>query len=55
MKGGKREGSGRKRLDSKKRQVSFRLAVDVLEYLDSQDRPKTEVIEEALREHKKNN
>lgn len=52
--GGKREGSGRKRLDSdvKKKMVSFRLAPDVLDYLDSSDKPKAQVIEEALRDHK---
>ena len=53
MKGGKREGSGRKRSDSKKIRISTSLAVDVVEYLDSRtDKPKAQVIEEALREHK---
>lgn len=53
MKGGKREGSGRKRLDPvlKKKMVTFRLAPDVIEYLDSQDRPKSQVIEEAIRKN----
>ncbi len=50
--GGKREGAGRKTSDSSKRMVSFRLALDVLEYLESTGRIKTAVIEEALREHK---
>lgn len=51
--GGKREGSGRKRLDSelKKKMVTFRLAPDVIGYLDSQDRPKSQVIEEAIRKN----
>ena len=51
--GGKREGSGRRRSDSKKIRISTSLAVDVVEYLDSRtDKPKAQVIEEALREHK---
>jgi len=53
--GGKREGSGRKRSDSKKIMISTRLAVDVVEYLYSRsDKPKAQIIEEALRENKLN-
>lgn len=56
MKGGRREGSGRKRSDQKKVKISTSLAVDVIEYLDSvTGKPKVQVIEDALREHKKNN
>jgi len=52
--GGKREGSGRKRSDSKKVKVAFSLAQDVVEYLDhaSAIKPKAQIIEDALREHK---
>ena len=55
MKGGKRAGSGRKRLDSglKKKMVTFRLAPDVIDYLDAQDRPKSQVIEDAIRKNMK--
>lgn len=55
MKGGKREGSGRPRSDSAKKMVTFRLSLDVIEYLESCDRPKIEIVEEALREHKDRN
>ena len=54
-KGGKREGSGRKRSENKKIRVSFSLAPDVVEYLNSRtDRPKAQVIEDALRVWKGN-
>lgn len=54
--GGKREGSGRPRSDSKKIRIATSLAVDVVDYLNSvTDRPKAQVIEEALREHKDRN
>ena len=53
--GGKREGSGRPRSDSKKIRIATSLAVDVVDYLNSiTDKPKAQVIEEALREHKAN-
>lgn len=57
MRGGKREGSGRKRSDSKKVRVSFSLAKDVIEYLDSASsiKSKAQIIEDALREHKAKN
>ena len=49
-KGGKREGSGRKRSDNKKIKVSFSLAPDVVAYLNSRtDKPKAQVIEDAIR------
>lgn len=51
--GGKRTGSGRKRSDNKKIRVSFSLAPDVVEYLNGRvDKPKAQVIEDALREQK---
>lgn len=50
--GGKRKGAGRKTLDPSKKMVSFRLAHDVLEYLESTGRIKTVVIEEAVRAHR---
>ena len=51
--GGKRTGSGRKRSDNKKIRVSFSLAPDVVDYLNSRtDKPKAQVIEDALREQK---
>ena len=50
--GGKREGAGRKTSEKAKKMVSFRLAPDVLGYLNSTGRSKAQVIEEALREHK---
>lgn len=55
--GGKRPGSGRKKLDPKlkKKMVTFRLAQDVVEYLNSCNKPKSQVIEEALRKHKEVN
>lgn len=50
--GGKRAGSGRKRSDLKKIRISTSLAVDVVEYLDNRtDKPKAQIIEDALREH----
>lgn len=50
--GGKREGSGRKKSDNSKKMVSFRLARDVVEYLDSVHIPKSHVVEDAIREYK---
>lgn len=48
--GGKRDGAGRKRSDSKKVKISTSLAIDVVEYLNSRDdKPKAQVIEDALR------
>lgn len=48
--GGKREGSGRKRSDNKKIRVSFSLAPDVIDYLNSRnDKPKAQIIEDGLR------
>lgn len=48
--GGKREGAGRKRSDNKKIRVSFSLAPDVVEYLNSRtDKPKAQIIEDAVR------
>lgn len=48
--GGKREGSGRKRSENKKIRVSFSLAPDVVAYLNSRmDKPKAQVIEDAIR------
>lgn len=48
--GGKREGSGRKRSENKKIRISCSLAPDVVEYLNSRtDRPKAQVIEDAIR------
>ena len=56
MKGGKREGSGRKRSDQKKVRISTSLSIDVVDYLNSrQDKPKAQIIEDALREYKKIN
>ena len=53
--GGKREGSGRKRSDSKKVRISTSLSIDVVDYLNSRkDKPKAQIIEEALRDHKNN-
>jgi len=52
--GGARTGSGRPRSDSAKKMVTFRLSLDVIEYLESCDRLKIEIVEEALREHKAN-
>lgn len=53
--GGKREGSGRKHSDNKKIRVSFSLSPDVIEYLNSRkDKPKAQIIEDALREQKNN-
>ena len=50
MKGGKREGAGRKWSENKKIRVSFSLAPDVVEYLNSRtDKPKAQVIEDAIR------
>jgi len=48
--GGKREGSGRKRSENKKIRISFSLAHDVVDYLNSRkDKPKAQVIEDGLR------
>lgn len=48
--GGKRENSGRKRSENKKIRVSFSLAPDVVEYLNSRtDKPKAQIIEDAIR------
>ena len=48
--GGKREGSGRKRSENKKIKISCSLAPDVVDYLNSRnDKPKAQVIEDALR------
>ena len=48
--GGKREGSGRKRSENKKIRVSYSLAPDVVAYLNSRtDKPKAQVIEDAIR------
>ena len=53
--GGKRAGSGRKKVSAKKIRISTSLDVDVIEYLHSRtDKPKAQIIEEALREHKLN-
>lgn len=50
MKGGRREGSGRKRSENKKIRVSFSLAPDVVDYLNIRtDKPKAQVIEDAIR------
>ena len=55
MKGGKREGSGRKRSDQKKVRISTSLSIDVVDYLNSrQDKPKAQIIEDALRQHMHN-
>ncbi len=54
--GGKRENAGRKSIGGAvKKRANFRLAPDIIEYLDSQSRPKIEIVEEALRMHKRNN
>lgn len=54
--GGKREGSGRKRSDQKKVRISTSLSIDVVDYLKSrQDKPKAQIIEDAIREYKKIN
>lgn len=50
--GGRRAGAGRKTSESTKKMVSFRLAHDVLEYLESTGGIKTVVIEEAVRAHR---
>ena len=51
--GGKRAGAGRK--SEGKVKVSYKLAPDVVAYLNSRaDKPKARIIEEALREHKEN-
>ncbi len=48
--GGKREGSGRKRSENKKIRISCSLAPDVVDYLNSRnDKPKAQVIEDAIR------
>ena len=52
-KGGKRENSGRKRSENKKIRISCSLAPDVIDYINSRtDRPKAQVIEDALRFYK---
>lgn len=49
-KGGKREGSGRKRSENKKIRMSCSLAPDVIAYLNSRtDKPKAQTIEDAIR------
>lgn len=56
MRGGKRERSGRPRSDQKKVRISTSLAIDIIKYLDSRtDKPKAQIIEEALRDHKQKN
>lgn len=51
--GGKREGSGRKRLDSDKKKMTFALSKDVVEYLDATTgKPKNQIVDDALRAHK---
>jgi hypothetical protein len=53
--GGKRAGSGRKQSSSKKIRISTSLSPDVVEYLNRRtDKPKSRIIEDALREHKLN-
>ena len=48
--GGKREGSGRKRSENKKIRISCSLAPDVVQYLNSRtDKPKAQVIEDGIR------
>ncbi len=50
MKGGKREGSGRKRSENKKIRVSFSLAPDVVKYIRQRtDKPQAQIIEDAIR------
>ena len=50
--GGKRSGSGRKKVSAKKIRISTSLAVDVVEYLDSlADKPKAQIIEDAIRSY----
>lgn len=53
MKGGKREGSGRKRLDQTKKKVSFSLSNESIDYLEKQ-KNKSRTIDEALLIHKIN-
>lgn len=47
--GGKRAGSGRK--PEGKIQVSYKLAPDVVEFLRSNEKPASQLIENAVREH----
>ena len=48
--GGRREGAGRPlQGEEKKIRVSYRLAVDVVEYLRGHDMPAARVIERAVR------
>lgn len=47
--GGKRPGSGRK--NEGKVQVCYRLAPDVVEFLRSNERPASRIIEDAVREY----
>ena len=49
--GGKRPGSGRK--NEGKVQVCYRLAPDVVEFLRSNERPASRIIEDAVRSYKK--
>lgn len=53
--GGKREGAGRKIgsfAKTKKRKMTFSLAQDVVEYLETVEKPKAQVVEESLRKHR---
>lgn len=53
--GGKREGAGRKIgsfSETKKKKMAFALAQDVIEYLDTVEKPKAQVVEESLRMHR---
>ena len=47
--GGKRAGSGRK--PEGKIQVSYKLATDVVEFLRSNEKPASQLIENAVRKH----
>ncbi len=47
--GGKRSGSGRK--PEGKIQVSYKLAPDVVDFLRSNDKPASQLIENAVREY----
>ncbi|HRB20944.1 MAG TPA: hypothetical protein PLB54_04410 [Nitrosomonas sp.] len=53
--GGKREGAGRKigsLSKTKKKKMTFALAQDVIEYLDTVDKPKAQIVDEGLRMHR---
>lgn len=53
MRGGKRPGAGKPKTGPIKIKVAYSLAPDVVGYLRSiTDRPKAQVIEEALRDHR---